>query len=139
MAHQAMFDGLIYDESGQPVTVKSVGGEAHYVVDDDGFLRHIASETVDRPVLALFIEQLQQNRDLAVDQALRMMGSDDLFARAAVESSLDNVNVDAILAQGLPAEARTMLGMMGFRVIINYHGELVRLDQPTLEIDDDDL
>jgi hypothetical protein len=23
-----------------------------------------------------------------------------------------------------------MLGMMGFRVVVNYHGEVVRIDQP---------
>jgi len=29
-----------------------------------------------------------------------------------------------------------MMGMLGFRVIINVHGELVRLDQPTAPDDE---
>ena len=37
MARQAMFDGLIVDEFENPVVMAVVGGEAQYVVDDDGF------------------------------------------------------------------------------------------------------
>jgi hypothetical protein len=83
------------------------------------------------------MEQLHNNEDLAVEQALRMMGSDDLFAKAAVESSIKNVDADDILKQGLPLQARNMLGMMGFRIVLNYRGELVRVDQPSIEADDD--
>jgi hypothetical protein len=32
---------------------------------------------------------------------------------------------------GIPEEARAYLGMSGFKVIINVHGEIVRLDQPS--------
>jgi hypothetical protein len=35
-----------------------------------------------------------------------------------------------MLDQTLPAEARQWLGMLGFRVVINLHGELVRVDMP---------
>jgi DNA-binding phage protein len=102
------------------------------VIDDDGFLRHIDAQQVDREVLAFFVEQLRENQDLAVAQMLQMIGSDDLMTKAAIESQMRNVTVDQILAQGLPPQARDMLGMVGFRVVINVHGELVRLDQPTL-------
>ena len=131
MAQQAMFDGLVYDEFDNPVTTTVIGGEAQYVVDDDGFRRHIDADLVDRQVVAFFLEQLQQNRDLAVQQALQMLGSDDLLTKAAVDASLRNINMDQVMAQGVPAQARDMLGMLGFRVIINVHGDVVRLDQPS--------
>lgn len=137
MAQQAFFAGLIFDEDGNPVRTASVGSELFYVVDDDGFLRHVDAEKVDRQVLGFFVEQLEENKDVAVAQMLQMIGSDDLMTRAAVEAQMRNVNVDQILAQGLPQQARDMLGMMGFRVVINVHGELVRLDQPALPGDDE--
>jgi hypothetical protein len=40
--------------------------------------------------------------------------------------------MDQIMAQGIPEQARNMLGMLGFRIIINFHGEVIRLDQPAL-------
>jgi hypothetical protein len=130
MAHQALFEGLIYDEYDRPVTVKRVGDEASYVVDDDGFLRHIDAEYVDRQVLAFFLEQLEDNKDLAIEQALTMLGKDDLFTKAALDSQLRNIDMDQIIASGIPLQAREMLGMLGFNVIINLHGDVIRINQP---------
>ncbi len=130
MARQAMFDGLIYDEYDNPVAMAIIGGEAQYVVDDDGFHRHVDAESVDRQVLNFFLEQLAQNKDMAVLQAMEMMGQDDLLTKAAIDDSLRNISADQIIAQGVPAQAREMLAMFGFRVIINIHGEVVRMDQP---------
>ena len=102
------------------------------MIDDAGFRRHIDAEQVDREILDMFLGQLEGNQDLAVAQALQMMGKDDLFTKAAVDAQLRNVDADAILAQGIPPQARDMLGMMGFRIIINYRGELVNIDPPQL-------
>ncbi|HMT20633.1 MAG TPA: hypothetical protein PKE20_05200 [Promineifilum sp.] len=130
MARQAMFDGLIYDEYDNPVAMAIIGGEAQYVVDDDGFHRHVDAESVARQILNFFLEQLAQNKDMAVLQAMEMMGQDDLLTKAAIDDSLRNISADQIIAQGVPAQAREMLAMFGFRVIINIHGEVVRMDQP---------
>ncbi len=130
MAKQAMFEALIFDEFDNPVTMALVGGEAHYVVDDDGFLRHIDAEFVDRQILEFFLDQLEENKNLAVEQAMDMIGQDDLLTKAAIDDSLRNIDADQIIAQGVPAQARDMLGMFGFRVVINLHGEVVRMDQP---------
>lgn len=131
MARQALFAGLVYDDDEQPVATAFVGGDAFYVVDDDGFRRHIDAETVDRQVLAVFMEQLQANKDLAIEQALRMLGTDDLFAKAALDSTIDNLDMEQVIAHGIPSQARDMMGMMGFRIVINVHGELLELQQPT--------
>lgn len=131
MARQALFQGLLYDERELPVEVVSVGSDAYYIVDDNGFRRHIDAEDVDRQVLAVFIEQLQDNKDLAVEQALKFLGKDDLFTKAAIDASMRNIDMDQIIAQGIPEQARNMMGMLGFRIIINHHGEVVRMDQPS--------
>lgn len=139
MAKQAIFAGLVYDEYDNIVDTAVVGNEAHYVVDDDGFLRHIDAESIDRQVLGFFLSQLEENKDLAVEQALKMIGSDDLLTKAAIDASLRNVNMDQIIAQGVPEQARDMLGMMGFRIIVDIHGDVIRLDQPALPDDSGDL
>ena len=138
MARQAMFDGLVYDEVDNLLTTAVIGGEAQYVFDDDGFRRHIDADAVDRQVVAFFLNQLQENKELAVEQALKMLGSDDLLTKAAVDASLRNINMDQVMAQGVPAQARDMLGMLGFRVVVNVHGEVVRLEQPSAPEDESD-
>jgi len=131
MARQTLFAGLVYDERDALVESATVGDEAYYVIDDNGFRRHIEAEEVDRQVLGVFLEQLQDNKELAVEQALKFMGKDDLFTKAAIDASMRNIDMDQIIAQGIPEQARNMMGMLGFRIIINLHGELVRMDQPT--------
>ena len=131
MSRDALFKGLIYDERELPVEVALVGSDAYYIVDDNGFHRHIDAEEVDRQVLGVFIEQLQDNKDLAVEQALKFLGRDDLFTKAAIDASVRNIDMDQIIAQGIPEQARNMMGMLGFRIIINHHGEVLRMDQPT--------
>jgi hypothetical protein len=135
MSRDALFKGLIYDERELPVEVAFVGSDAYYIVDDNGFHRHIDAEEVDRQVLGVFIEQLQDNKDLAVEQALKFLGRDDLFTKAAIDASVRNIDMDQIIAQGIPEQARNMMGMLGFRIIINHHGEVLRMDQPTASDD----
>lgn len=137
MARQALFEGLVYDENGNLVKTAVIGSETNYVVDDDGFYRHIDSEQVDKQVLGVFLEQLQENKDMAATQMMNMMGRDDLFTKAAIDASIRNVNMEQIIDQGIPEQARNMLGMMGFRIIINLHGEVIQLDQPTITTDDE--
>ena len=123
MANKALFQDLIYDDM-------------FYVVDDAGFKRHIDADQVDRQVLSVFLQQLEQNKDIAVEQALRMMGKDDLFTKAAIDAQLDNIDMEQIIAQGIPAQARDMMGMMGFRITINFHGDVVDIAQPTIPDDE---
>ncbi len=131
MATHALFDGLVYDEYENPVTTVTIGGEAQYVVDDDGFRRHINAEQIDRQVMSVFLQQLEDNKDIAVEQAMSMMGKDDLFTKAALDAEIRNVDMDKIIAQGIPLQARNMLGMLGFRIQINMHGEVMAIDQPS--------
>ncbi len=138
MATQPLFAGLIVDESDRPVTVATVGEEACYVVDDAGFKRHIPCAQVDCAVLEAMHEQIRGNEGLLSAQAAKMLGSEDIFSRALLENQLKNIDkqFDALLQAGIPEEARAYMGMSGFKVVINVHGELVRLDQPSAPADD---
>lgn len=133
MAPRALFEGLVVDDRDQPVGVVHVGGEAFYVVDDDGFRRHIESEQVDRQVLREFARMIEGHEDVISESAMRMLGQEDIFTKAMIERSLSQVeeNFERVLESGLPEQARLSLGMMGFRVVIDVHGEVVRIDQPS--------
>ena len=128
-----LFSGLVVDELDRPVDVALVGDELFYVVDDDGFRRHIESRFVDRQVLEQMRAMIQGNEDLISEGTMKMLGQEDIFTKAMIARSLRNVDeqFDQLLAQGLPEEARAWLGMLGFRVVIDVHGNVVRVEQPS--------
>jgi hypothetical protein len=140
MSRRALFEGLVSDPDDQAVTVADVGGEAHYVVMDAGFGFHLPAEPIDRQVLGMLREQILANQDAVTQGAMQMMGQDDLFTKAMIDASLRNIDdhFTRLIEQGLPAEARAYLGMLGFRVILNYHGEVLGLQQPGLPASDDE-
>jgi hypothetical protein len=128
MAPSAMFAGLVFDEQGTPVEVSYVGTDACYVVDDDGFHRHVDAEQVDRQVLRFLRAQVEGHRDLAVSTMLEMLGKDDLFTKAALEASINRMEEN--VGQPIPEEARQWMGMMGFRIIIDEHGSVTDIQMP---------
>jgi len=134
-AHPALFAGLIRDEAGEPVETVIVGNTPCYVVLDDGFRRHVEAEAVDRQVLAILRDQFLEHKEIATEAMMQMLHKDDLFTKAMIDASVKNM--DKVLERGLPDDARAWLGMLGFRVIINAHGELVRLDMPEQEISEE--
>ena len=134
MGSKGVFEGLVFDESGRSLGVTMVGGEAQYVIDDDGFLRHIDAASVDRQVLAVIQEQINNNKDIVEEGMMRMLDNYDLFTKAAIDASIKNM--DQVLERGIPEDARLWLGMMGFRVVVNVHGEVVKLDMPSTTLDE---
>lgn len=135
-----LFAGLVFDETGRPVETTYVGVEPCYVIDDAGFRRHIPSEQVDRQVLGFMKEQMEGHEDEIAEQSARMMGQDDLFSRAMLLNQLKQVDrqFDAMLESGLPEEVRAYLGMMGMRIVINYHGEVIDFHQPGIAASEGD-
>ena len=136
MARTAMFTGLVFDEAGNPADLAYVGENACYVVDDDDFRRHVDAAQVDRAVLRFMREQVEDHREIAVQQMLQMMGQDDVFTKAAVESSINNME-DAV-GQPIPEDARQWLGMLGFKIVIDVHGNVVDIQMPAGGIEGDD-
>ncbi len=131
-SRSALFAGLVQDEDGNPVEVVMVGEVPNYVIEDAGFRRHVESKIVDLQVIEMLREQFMAHRDIATEAMLQLMGKDDLFTKAMIDASIKNMN--QVLEHDLPDGARAWLGMLGFRVIINTHGEVVQLDMP--EADD---
>lgn len=140
MPSQPLFSGLVVDEFDQPVSVAYVGDEPCYVVDDAGFRRHIPCEQVDRQVLHTMGEMIQGHEDLLADQTAKMLGQDDIFSRALIENQLKNLDqqFEAVLKTGIPEEGRAYMGMMGFRIRINVHGEVIEVQQPGMIAPDDE-
>jgi hypothetical protein len=130
MSRQALFAGLVVDERDRAVETAYVGDEPHYVVDDDGFRRHVRASAVDHQVLSALREQILAHKDIVLEGAMKMMGRDDLFTKAMLDSSLDKLDEHfaRLTEQGLPSGTLQWLGMMGFRIVINVHGELVRME-----------
>lgn len=140
MSSQALFKGLIYDENDQPVDVAMVGDEPCYVVNDAGFHRHIPSELVDRQVLLSMSKMIEGHEDELANQTAKMLGQDDIFSKALIEKQLKNLDqqFDAVLKAGIPEEGRAYMGMMGFRIRINVHGEVLDVVQPGTIAPDDE-
>jgi hypothetical protein len=133
---RALFEGLVYDEAEQPVEITYIGQEPYYVVLDDDFKRHVPAEEIDRQVIEWLQQQAAANKDLVSEQMMKLLGKEDLFTKAMIDSSITNME-QQVMQQGLPDDARIMLGMMGFKIIVNIHGELVNLDMPTQEFPED--
>jgi hypothetical protein len=133
MANRAVFEGLVYDEEDNQLDVTYVGSEACYIVDDQGFSRHIPSEEVDSQVLEVMRDQIVENKDSITEQTAKMLGQEDLFTYALIHSQLENIDdqLDHMMKHGLPESGRVYLGMMGFKIVVNHHGEVVRVDQPS--------
>lgn len=132
MTHNALFAGLVVDEDDQPVEVRYVGEEPCYAVNDEGFLRHIPSEQVDRQVLSAMSESIHGHEDLISEQTAKMLGQEDIFSIAMIANQLKNIDqqFDNLMEAGLPEEVRAYLGMLGFKVRINIHGDVLEVIQP---------
>ena len=84
MSNKALFAGLVIDENGQPLDVAFTGDEAQYVLDDNGFRRHIDAEVIDRQVLTQLQGQIEANKDAVEEGIMKMMGSEDIFTKTAI-------------------------------------------------------
>jgi hypothetical protein len=133
-----LFAGLVVDENDRAVETTTVGDEPFYVIDDAGFRRHIPAEQVDRQVLAHMQEMMKGSEGLISEQAAKMLGQEDIFTKAMIEQQLKNMDqqFEALMQQGLPQEGRAYLGMLGFKIVINLHGEVLRIEQPSAPEDE---
>jgi hypothetical protein len=139
LSNQPLFAGLVVDENSKPAESAFIGNDPAYVVNDDGFKRHIPAEQVDRAVLNQLSEMMKGSEDLLSEETAKMLGQDDPFSKAMIENQLKNIDqqFDAIMKTGLPEDMRAYLGMMGFKVVINYHGEVIRVEQPGTASDEE--
>ena len=140
MTRQALFAGLVFDELDRPVETAYVGADPCYVVNDAGFRHHIPSEQVDHQVLNEIKSLIQGNEDLLSEQTAKMIGSEDPFSRAMIQNQIKNIDqqFEQLFEIGIPEDMRVYLGMTGFKVIIDYHGNVLRVEQPGAASDQGD-
>jgi len=83
-------------------------------------------------VLDHLAEMMKGSEDLLSEQAAKMLGQEDVFTVAAIQQQLKNMDkqFDQLMQVGLPEDMRAYLGMMGFKIVINIHGEVLRVEQP---------
>lgn len=130
---QALFANLVFNENDESAEVVYLEGEPYYVILDAGFRRHVEATHIDRQVVVMLREQILSQRELVTEGILQMMGQDDLFTKAMIDTSIEHLD-ERLFEQGIPEDARAWLGMLGFKVVVNHHGDIVRLDMPTQEI-----
>lgn len=140
MARQPLFAGLVFDEFGNVAESAVIGDEPCYVVDDAGFRRHISAEQVDRQVLGQIAELMKGSEEYLSEQTAKMLGQEDIFSKAMIEQQLKNIDkqFDQLMQVGIPEDMRAYLGMTGFKIIIDVHGEVIRVEQPGIASDEGD-
>jgi hypothetical protein len=140
MPRQPLFAGLVFDEFGNVAESALIGDEPCYVVDDAGFRRHIPAEQVDRQVLGQIAELMKGSEEYLSEQTAKMLGQEDIFSKALIEQQLKNIDkqFDQLMQAGIPEDMRAYLGMTGFKIIINVHGEVIRVEQPGIASDEGD-
>ncbi len=139
MPTEPLFSGLVFDEDDQLAETTYIGSEPCYVVDDNGFKRHIPSADVDRQVLNLMKDGIEGHEDIISEQAAKMTGQDDIFSRAVFLEQLKNIDrqFEQLIEEGLPEDGRAYMGMTGFKIVIDHHGDVVDLEQPGMIAEDE--
>ena len=137
---EPLFKGIVIDEYDQPVETGYISDEPCYIVNDAGFKRHIPAEYIDRQVWDFLTGQIKGNEDLIANQTAQMLGQDDLFSYAMIMQQLTNVDkqFESLQKNGIPADALAYMGMMGFKVIVDIHGDVIRVEQPAAPSQGDD-
>lgn len=136
---KAIFEGLVFDLQGNPLEVTYVGQEATYVIDDDGFLRHVPAEEIDKQVWEFFSDQIKGHEDILSEQAAKMMGVEDIFSKAVIRQQFENQEkqFEDLSKAGIPDNTRNYMGMMGFRVIVDYRGTVLEINQPGITTEEE--
>ncbi len=137
---KAIFEGMVFDEFDRQLPVVYVGDEPAYVIDDDGFNRHVSANEIDRQVWDYMNRGLEGNEDFISQKTAEMMGADDIFSIAVIRQQLEKRDDQFYELEkiGLPYDMRQYLKMLGFKVIVNHRGELMEVNQPSIASEDDE-
>jgi len=135
LKHQPLFADLVFNESGERARVVYIGATPYYAIPEDDFLRHVDAEHVDSQIVDRLQQRMQAMSDLVTENAIKLLGQEDLFTRASIEHAIENMH--RILEPGAVDvdQLRTALWMAGFAAVVDVHGDLVRLQVPGWEDD----
>jgi len=137
---RALFGGLVFDTSDQPLVVTWVGDDPSYVLDDNGFLRHIPAEDVDRQVWDAITAGISGNEEFLSEQTAKLLGQEDIFSIAVIRQQIENSDdqFEKLRNTGLPQDMLNYLGMTGFRIVVDFHGDVVEIRQPAITSPEDE-
>jgi hypothetical protein len=125
---EALFPGLVYSEGGEAAKVTYIGKVAHYAIPDRGFWRHVAAYDVDRVVIAELKERIGAVQDELMPAILQMLGKEDLFTKAAIAASIRHLEEG--MRSSNSEEWIPSLQMLGFRIVVDVHGQVVEIVYP---------
>ena len=137
---RALFEGLVFDIEDNPLEVTWVGDEPSYVLNDGGYLRQIPAEIVDQQVWEAITAGISGNEEFLSEQTAKMLGQEDIFSIAVIRQQLENsqAQFEQLRGAGLPQDMRTYLGMTGFRIVVDFHGDGVEIKQPAVTPPDEE-
>jgi hypothetical protein len=83
-------------------------------------------------VLGQIAGMMKGSEEYISEQTAKMIGQEDIFTKALLERQLKDIDkqFDLLIQTGMPEDTRIYLGMVGFKIVINVHGEVVRVEQP---------
>ncbi len=83
-------------------------------------------------------DSIQGHEEIISEEALKMLGQDDIFTRAMFIEQLKNIDqqFEQLLESGIPEEGRAYMGLTGFKIIINMHGDVLEVRQPGVPSDE---
>jgi len=108
-------------------------------VPDGDFRRHVEAEAIDRQVLKWLQEQVLSNRELVIQGTMALLGQEDLFTKAMLDASIKDLDqqTEQLMRQGISEEIRAWLGVLGFRVVVDVHGEVVEINPAAAASEED--
>jgi hypothetical protein len=95
-------------------------------------IRSMSWRSVEKHSTSSMMMDFEGNEELISLGTMRMLGQEDIFTKAAIEESLRKADqqFEALLQTGLPEDMLAWLGMMGFQVRIDVHGDVLEVIQP---------
>ena len=126
---KALFGGLVFDEYDRVLETGKVGDEPVYIINDAGFKRHVPAEKIDSLILAEIKGSISGQENFLSQQAAKMMGANDVFSKALIQNQLKNLEkqFSHLMETGIPEDMRAYLGLSGFKVTVDYHGDLLEV------------
>lgn len=124
------FADLVFNEEDRRAKELRIVGEVFYAIPDGDFSPHVEATTIDRPLVALPQRRIRASGEVVTDGIIKMLANERRFTRASIGRDIDHVDQIPHADEADPDQLRTALRVSGFRVIVDVHGDQLRLQVP---------